>query len=88
MTISKLKDIFEFNNFSEKKSEQLARFLIEPRSNIKSQIEYDEERTASQRHIIALLEESIGHYKIYSTADNQNFIKRIQKLLSGCRGTL
>lgn len=30
VSISKLKDMFELNGFSEKKSELLARYLIEP----------------------------------------------------------
>lgn len=31
VSIKKLRDMFEFNGFSEKKSELLARFLVEPR---------------------------------------------------------
>ena len=78
--------MFEFNGFSEKKSELLARYLIEPTDS--SQIEYDPERTATQRHIIASLEENVGHYKIYNSNDTQNYIKRVQKLLVGCREAL
>jgi hypothetical protein len=59
--------MFEFNGFTDKKSELLARYLIEPSD--KPQVEYDEERTATQRHIIATLEEKVGHYKIYSSQD-------------------
>ena len=52
--------MFEFNGFSDKKSEVLARYLIEPRDG-SGQIEYDEERTATQRQVIAHLEECVGH---------------------------
>jgi hypothetical protein len=38
VTVKRLKDTFEFNGFSEKKSEMLARYLIEPRDQ-GSQIE-------------------------------------------------
>lgn len=33
VSIKKLRDMFEFNGFSEKKAELLARYLIEPRDN-------------------------------------------------------
>jgi hypothetical protein len=56
--------MFEFNGFNEKKSEQLARYLVEPRE--KPQVELDEERSATQRTVIANLESAIGHYKLYS----------------------
>jgi hypothetical protein len=57
--------MFEFNGFSEKKAELLARYLIEPRDQ-GTQIDQNEERSATQRTIIAHLEQSIGHYKLYS----------------------
>jgi hypothetical protein len=38
--------MFEFNGFSEKKADMLARFLIEPRDK-GIQVEIDEERSAS-----------------------------------------
>lgn len=47
VSIKKLKDMFEFNGFSDKKAEVLARYLIEPRDNKTGQVEYDEERTAT-----------------------------------------
>lgn len=34
VSIMKLKDIFEFNGFSEKKAELLARYLIEPKDQL------------------------------------------------------
>jgi hypothetical protein len=37
--------MFEFNGFTEKKAELLARFLIEPRDS--KQVEQDEDRTAT-----------------------------------------
>jgi hypothetical protein len=49
VSIKKLRDMFEFNGFSDKKAELLARYLIEPRDSGSNQIEYDEERTATQR---------------------------------------
>ena len=66
VSIKRLKDMFEFNGFSEKKSDMLARFLIEPREKGTTQVEQDEDRSATQRTIIAHLESSIGHYKLYS----------------------
>ena len=70
--------MFEFNGFSDKKAEVLARYLIEPRdSKSGGQIDYDEERTASQRTIIAHLEESVGHYKVYQAQDTQALTKRV-----------
>ena len=88
VSIKKLRDMFEFNGFSDKKSELLSRFLIEPRDK-GAMIDYDEERSAHQRHIIALLEESVGHYKIYNSgSETQSFIKRVQKVLNSCRDTL
>ena len=67
--------MFEFNGLADKKSELLARYLIEPRD--KSQVEYDEERTSTQRNVIALLEESVGHYKVFGSNDSQGYIKKI-----------
>ncbi len=68
--------MFEFNGLSDKKSELLARFLIEPKNQ--SQIEYDEDLTATQRNIVAGIEESIGHYKIYNGGPEiQNMTKRV-----------
>jgi hypothetical protein len=86
VSVAKLRDVFEFNGFPDKKSELLARYLIEPRD--KAQVDLDLDRAASQRHIIALLEESIGHYKVYQSGDSQPLLKRIQKLLLTCRDTL
>jgi hypothetical protein len=34
------------------------------------------------------LEECVGHYKIYSSADTQALTKKVQKLLTPCRDTL
>lgn len=39
VSIIKLRDMFELNGFSDKKSELLARYLIEPSE--KTQVEYD-----------------------------------------------
>jgi hypothetical protein len=41
VSIKKLRDMFEFNGFSDKKAELLARYLIEPRDSGSGQIEYD-----------------------------------------------
>lgn len=38
--------------------------------------------------MIALLEESVGHYKVYSTQETQANTKRVQKALAACRDTL
>jgi hypothetical protein len=62
--------MFEFNGFSEKKADMLARFLIEPRDK-GNQVDIDEERTSTQRTIIAHLESSIGHYKLYTQQETQ-----------------
>lgn len=79
--------MFEFNGFSEKKADMLARFLIEPRDK-GNQVEIDEERSATQRTIIAHLESSIGHYKLYTQQETQQITKMVQKELSACRDTL
>lgn len=68
ISVKKLKDIFELNGFGERKAETLARFLIEPRDKGTS-VELDEDRTATQRNIIANLESSVGHYKLYTATD-------------------
>ena len=87
VSIKKLRDMFEFNGFSDKKAELLSRYLIEPKDQ-KGQIEFDEERSASQRTVIAHLEESVGHYKVYQAADTQALTKKVQRLLTSCRDTL
>ncbi len=77
ITLVALKDMFEFNGFTDKKSELLARYLVEPRDGA-SMIEYDNERSQTQRKIIAELEECIGHYKVYgNAAETQTIIKRV-----------
>ena len=79
--------MFEFNGFSEKKSEMLARYLVEPRDQ-GSQVELEEERSATERNIIAHLESSIGHYKLYTQQETQQLTKKVQKELTQCRDTL
>jgi hypothetical protein len=54
VSIKRLKDMFEFNGFSEKRSDMLARYLVEPRGT--QMIDQDEDRSATQRTIIAHLE--------------------------------
>ncbi len=43
VTLKKLKDMFEFNGFPDKKAELLARFLVEPR-DAGHNIEFNEDR--------------------------------------------
>jgi len=45
VSIHRLKDMFEFNGFTDKKALLLSRFLIEPRDS--KQVEQDDDRTAS-----------------------------------------
>ena len=87
VSIRKLRDMFEFNGFTDKKSELLARYLVEPRDQ--AQVEVDEDREANQRSVIAVLEESVGHYKVYGGGnEGQALVKRVQKILQKCRDTL
>ena len=86
VTLVKLRNMFENNGLPANKSELLARYILEPRDQPEVYLQTD--RSATQRNIIAVLEESIGHYKVYSSADTQNCVKKIQKLLQTCKDTL
>ena len=63
VSILQLKSKFEKLGVDEKKSQLLARYLVEPQNQV--EVIYNENNKASQQEVIEILNDTIGHYFLY-----------------------
>lgn len=63
VSILQLKSKFEKLGVDEKKSQLLARYLVEPQNQV--EVIYNENAKATQQEVIEILNETIGHYFLY-----------------------
>ena len=58
-----MKSKFEKLGVDEKKSQLLARYLVEPQNQV--EVIYNENAKATQQEVIEILSDTIGHYFLY-----------------------
>lgn len=63
VSILQLKSKFEKLGVDEKKSQLLARYLVEPQNQV--EVIYNENAKATQQEVIEILNDTIGHYFLY-----------------------
>lgn len=63
VSILQLKSKFEKLGVDEKKSQLLARYLVEPHNQV--EVIYNENAKATQQEVIEILNDTIGHYFLY-----------------------
>jgi len=64
VSILQLKSKFETLGVDEKRSQSLARYLVEPQNQ--TEIIYNENAKATQKEVIEMLQGIIGHYFLYT----------------------
>ena len=78
VSILQLKSKFETLGIDEKRSQSLARYLVEPQNQ--SEIIYNENAKATQKEVIDMLNGIIGHYFLYvDVAEKADDVKTIHE---------